>query len=106
MRATLESHNHIVGDIERGVKIFRNHGVEYVRDDLTYYRAVVAHKVNDHKSVTVTFTRDGRDLDDFSCSCTALRNHGALCRHVVAAVLEKYREDSRRRVYRSEKPQA
>jgi len=88
MRATLESHNHIVGDIERGIKIFKNHGVEYVRDDPTYYRAIVAHKGDDYKSVSITFTRDGLDLDDFSCGCAALRNQGALCRHVVAAVLE------------------
>ena len=85
--ATLESHNHIVGDIERGVKIYNSGGVKFWQDDTAYYRATVPHKRIDHKSIAVTFSKDGRDLGDFYCTCTARGNPGVLCRHVVAAVL-------------------
>jgi predicted thioesterase len=85
--ATLESRNHIVGDIERGAKIYNGAGVEFDQDGPNSYRAAVPHKGNDRKSVFVTFSKDGRDLDDFYCDCTASRNPGVLCRHVVALVL-------------------
>lgn len=84
---TLESRNHLVGDIERGVKIYSRGGVEFEENEPNYYWAHVPHKGKDLKSVAVSFSRDGCDLDTFYCSCTAMRNPGVLCRHVVAAVL-------------------
>jgi len=86
--ATLESHNHIPGDIERGVKIFKSGVVEFVQDDPTYFRAIVPRKGADHRSVSITFSKDGNDLYDFYCGCTHLtKKHGLLCCHVVATVL-------------------
>ena len=85
--ATLESHNHIVGDIERGVKIYNGGGLKIWQDDTAYYRATVPHKGVDYKSIAVTFSKDGRDLGDFYCNCVARDNPSVLCRHVVAAVL-------------------
>lgn len=85
--ATLESHNHIVGDIERGVKIYHRGGVEFMEYEPGLYWAKVPHKGDDTKAVTVVFSRDGQDIEQHSCHC-CWRSHGnPVCRHVVAAVL-------------------
>jgi hypothetical protein len=85
---TLEHHDHITGDIDRGIEIYNENNVEFMQDDPTYYRVIVPLKGNGYKSVSITFSKDGHDLDDFRCGCTYLtKNHGLLCCHVVAAVL-------------------
>jgi predicted thioesterase len=85
--ATLESHNHIVGDIERGVKIYERGGIDFAEQESGRFVAKVPQKGNDFKSAMVTFTRDGRDIDGHHCSCCWRSNGNPLCRHVVALVL-------------------
>jgi predicted thioesterase len=85
--ATLESHNHIVGDIERGVKIYERGGVDFTEQEPGQYVAKVPHKGNDFKTAMVTFTRDGQDIDEHHCSCCWRSSGNPLCRHVVALVL-------------------
>jgi len=85
--ATLESHNHFVGDIERGEKIYMKGGLEILEAPPNFYWAKVPHK-NDIKVVTLSFSRDGQNLDKYVCNCSANYNKPPLCRHVVAAVLE------------------
>ena len=84
--ATLESHNHIVGDIERGVKVFKSGKVEFEEREPNFYWAKVPHK-GDFKLVTVSFSRDGEDLNKHFCDCTWQDKRPPVCRHVVAAVL-------------------
>jgi len=86
--ATLQSHNHIVGDIERGVTIYNRGGVEFEEQEPNHFWAQVSHKGDETKSVTVTFTHDGQDIEHHFCHCSW--RHGKnppICRHVVAAVL-------------------
>jgi predicted thioesterase len=87
MMATLESHNHIVGDIERGVKIYERGSVDFTEQEPGRFVAKVPHKSNDFKTAMVTFTRDGRDIDEHHCSCCWRSSGNPLCRHVVALVL-------------------
>ena len=83
---TLNSHNHIVGDIERGVKVYNTGGVEFEEREPNSYWARVPHK-KDTKVATVVFTKDGRDIKNHSCHCTLDYKNPPVCRHVVAAVL-------------------
>lgn len=83
---TLESHNHIIGDIERGVKIYQRGGVEFMEREPGEYWAQVPHK-GETKAVMLSFTRDGQDLERYSCHCTWRGGGNPVCRHVVAAVL-------------------
>jgi len=84
--ATLESHNHIVGDIERGIKVYQQGGVEFEERQPGFYWARVPHK-GGFKMVTLNFSRDGQDIEQFSCHCTIDDRDPPVCRHVVAAVL-------------------
>lgn len=84
--ATLEHHNHIVGDIARGIKLFERGGVEYINDANLGYIAVIPEK-GEHRRVVINFTHDGADIESFFCNKCVLRNSGAICRHVVAGVL-------------------
>jgi len=84
--ATLESHNHIVGDIERGIKVFDNGGVEFMESGSGFYLARVPHK-GSLKTVSVTFTRDGQDIKHHYCDCSSRDEEPPVCRHVVATVL-------------------
>jgi len=36
----------------------------------------------------ISFTRDGRDVESFFCNKCALRSNDAICRHVVAGIVE------------------
>ena len=83
---TLKSHNHIVGDIERGVKVYNQGGVEWTESGDGLYLVRVPHK-GDFKMVTVSFTKNGADLKHFYCHCTWKDKNPPVCRHVVAAVL-------------------
>lgn len=85
--ATLESHNHIVGDIERGVKIWENGKIKIQEHEPNTYWANVPHK-GDFKFVIITFTRDGQDIKQHFCDCCRRSSGNPVCRHVVAAVLE------------------
>jgi predicted thioesterase len=85
--ATLESHNHFVGDIERGVKIYERGGVDYMEQEPGRFLAKVPHKGSDFKTAMVTFARDGRDIDEYYCDCSWRSSGKPLCRHVVALVL-------------------
>lgn len=84
--ATLKDHNHIIGDIERGIKLYNRGNVEFGRDTNLGYLADIPEK-NEHRRVMITFTPDGRDIESFFCNKCALRNGGAICRHVVAGIL-------------------
>jgi len=84
---TLESHNHITGDIERGVKTYNKNGIEFEEREPNNYWARVPHKNNETKTVTVAFSRDGQDIDQHYCDCSWRSGNNPVCRHVVAAVL-------------------
>ena len=84
--ATIESHNHIIDDIERGVKVYKQGGVEFEENEPNFYLARVPHK-GQFKTVSVTFSSDGQDLEHFYCDCTRRYDEPPLCRHVAAAVL-------------------
>jgi hypothetical protein len=87
--STLERHNHIIGDIARGVKVYENGGIEFMEffyDDPDRYIAKVPHK-GGVKNVSVLFSRDGRDIEEYFCDCTWRDKEPPVCRHVVAAVL-------------------
>jgi predicted thioesterase len=84
--ATMESHNHIVGDIERGVKVYNGGGVEVMENEPNCYLARVPHK-GGFKTVSVSFTNDGQDLKKHYCHCTNYEKRPPICRHVVATVL-------------------
>ena len=83
--ATMESHNHIIDDMERGVKIYERGGVEIMENEPGLYIARVPHK-SEFKTVSVRFTRDGQDIEHHHCDCTWKYNEPPICRHVVAAV--------------------
>jgi predicted thioesterase len=83
---TLESHNHIIGDIARGVKIYERGGVGFIEREPGEYWAQVPHK-GDTKAVMLAFTRDGQDLEHYSCHCSWRSGGNPVCRHIVAAVL-------------------
>jgi uncharacterized protein YlxP (DUF503 family) len=84
---TLESHNHLIGDIPRGVKIYEDGGVEFMEPEPNYYIARVPHKRGTTKTVAVTFTQDGRDIEQSHCDCSWRSGGNPVCRHVTAAVL-------------------
>ena len=84
---TLESRDHLVGDIERGVKDFQRGGVTWRYDDeFGMYIAWVPRK-SGVAVVMVDFQPDGQDVDRYSCHCTMRYKNPPVCRHVVAAVL-------------------
>ena len=87
--ATLESHIHIIGDIERGVKLYNRGGAEFREqaDEPHHYLANVPHKGSDTRTVTVTFSRDGQDIVQHYCHCSFRSRGNPVCRHIVAAVL-------------------
>jgi len=84
--ATLESHNHIIGDIERGVKLYERGGIDLMESEPGYYVGHVPHKGRETKTVSIRFTRDGQDLEHHHCDC-CWRSGNPICRHKVAAVL-------------------
>jgi len=105
---TLYSHNHIVDDIERGVKIYERHKrasvksnsdgdgdgrnsknriIEFTEQDKGEFLAKVPHKGNDIKVASLEFSRDGQDLSYYFCNCLRRYKSPPLCRHIVAAVL-------------------
>ena len=85
---SLESCNHIVGDIERGVKIYNRGGVQFDEREPNYYWAKVPHKGNDTKMVSLTFAPDGQEIEQHYCDCIrSYSKNPPICRHVVAAVL-------------------
>jgi len=67
--ATLKSHRCISGDIDRGIKLYKDGG--------------------DVSCAEFEATRDGRSLKSWCCRCTKRYKKPPLCRHVIAAVLEK-----------------
>ena len=86
--ATLESHNHIIGDIERGLKLYERGCVEFMEDPVRDYRFIAdIPEKGDSKRVLVNFTHDGLDVESFFCNKCTPRNTNAICRHIVAAVL-------------------
>jgi predicted thioesterase len=86
--ATLESHNHIIGDIERGLKLYERGCVEFMEYPVRGYGYIAdIPEKGDSKRILVNFTHDGLDIESFFCIKCTPRHDGALCRHVVAAVL-------------------
>ena len=85
--ATLQSHNHIVGDIERGVKIYERGGVQFTEIEPNNFMAHVPHKGGETKTASVSFTKDGQDIQHHYCHCAWRSSGKPVCRHVVALVL-------------------
>ena len=83
--ATLESHNHILGDIERGIKIYERGGIDFIEQEPGFFLVRVPHKGN-MKTVSLKFTPDGQDLEHHHCDC-CWHSRNPICRHKVAAVL-------------------
>jgi fluoroacetyl-CoA thioesterase len=83
---TLESCNHFVGDIERGVKLYQQGGIEYQEREPYGWWANVPYG-NEYRSVALSFSRDGQELRKYYCTCTQGYGNPPVCRHVVAAVL-------------------
>lgn len=83
---TLERHNHIVGDIQRGIKLYEQGGVTFTEDANLGYVADVPEK-GEHRRVMIHFTHGGSDVESFFCNKCALRSSSAICRHVVAGIL-------------------
>ncbi|GHU67045.1 hypothetical protein FACS1894184_06180 [Clostridia bacterium] len=85
-RATLESDLHEVNAIRTGQKLYSGGHVEFeLREDDVYWA-----QVNDRGSIrggVLTFTRDGTDVDEFSCNCRIGSDGKCLCKHIVAAIL-------------------
>ena len=81
---TLESHNHIVGDIDRGIKIYERGGIDIIEQEPGFYIARVPHK-SDMKTVSIRFTSDGEDIEHHHCDC-CWRSGNPICRHKVAAI--------------------
>lgn len=85
---TLSWYHHKKGEIERGVELYEQSKIKVTQDDPTYFRVVIPELNSDLESVAVTFTKDGRALEDYRCVCDRKNKlYGILCRHVVAAVL-------------------
>ena len=84
--ATLQSHIHIVDDIERGFKVYNSGGVEFHEREPNVYWVRVPHK-HGPKLAIVEFTRDGEDIKKHYCDCTKSYSKPPICRHVIAAVL-------------------
>lgn len=84
---TLESRNHIIGDIPRGVKIYEGGGVEFKEQEPNYYLARVPHNRGGTKTVAITFTEDGRDIEHNHCDCSWRSGGNPVCRNVTAAIL-------------------
>ena len=107
--ATLMSHKHIAGDIEKGIKLYKKGFVKSVEqieraskkrsknDDDTVsrascedgdYFAVVTQFDGEKQNVIFRLSRDGCNLQSFKCACMwRYKADAPLCRHVVAAVL-------------------
>jgi len=83
----LESHNHIVGDIERGVKLFERGGIEHMKDETFGYVADIPEN-GERRRVAVNFTADGRDVESFYCKKCSSHDPDAICCHVVAVILD------------------
>ena len=83
---TLHSHNHIEGDIEKGLGAFERGGIEYVEREPRHFWARVPHR-HSLRGVILTFSADGTDIVEYSCNCTENYETPPLCRHVVAATL-------------------
>jgi predicted thioesterase len=86
--ATMKSRSHIPGDIERGVKNYKKGGVIVKDMGNGLYHAEVPLRNGEMRRVTLTLTRDKRDIKESSCYCTRRYKNPPLCSHVVAAVLE------------------
>jgi len=84
---TLQSHDHIAGDIERGVEIFEKGNIEFKEQTPRQYWAKVQHKDDITKPVIVTFTRDGKNIEDYFCICTLKLEGTLVCRHIIAMVI-------------------
>jgi len=86
--ATLESHNHRNGAIECGQKLYELGKVVFMDDPVHGYGYIADVPDRDYSSrVLVNFNHDGLDVESFFCNKCTSRGGGALCHHVVAAVL-------------------
>ncbi|MCL2607705.1 MAG: hypothetical protein FWD92_04045 [Methanomassiliicoccaceae archaeon] len=82
--ATLKSRLHEVNAIESGVKIFETGNASFHRSEGFF--GFSAKDRTGERNGSIRFTKDGRDVKDFFCGCTASRD-GCLCKHVVAGIL-------------------
>ena len=83
----LEELNHIVGDIPRGVKLYESGEVEFSELEPNYFVGRVPHKKGTTKTIAITFSSDGLDIEHHFCDCTRRSTAPPICRHIVAAVL-------------------
>jgi len=82
--ATLESRVHEVNAITSGVKIFEAGNASFNVSEGFF--GFSAEDKTGKRNGSIKFTKDGRDVENFFCGCTASRD-GCLCKHVVAGIL-------------------
>jgi len=85
--ATIQSHKHISGDIARGIKMYKKGGIKITEKD-GEYTAIVPQQNGDSKKATLRFSRNKCDIEYNNCQCVQRHKSPALCRHVIAAILE------------------
>ena len=89
--STLKSHNHIVGDIERGIRLYNEFNKDIIfsnTESADEYTAVIPQKSGVSRRVTFKTTRDGQDIISNHCYCTRKYKNPPICRHIIAAVLK------------------
>lgn len=72
--------------IEKGISLYNSGRISFAEHDDFGYLA----QVDDHgetRSVSISFSRDGCDLDSYFCHCATNRRNGLICKHIVATVL-------------------
>jgi len=72
--------------IEKGVSLFNAGHIEYEARGEREFWAQVKDQ-GEMRGVALLFTRDGLDLEAYTCGCTPNRRGGLICKHIVAAVL-------------------
>ena len=83
--ATLESRLHEVNSIKSGMKLYNVKKVEFSHQEDDRYFFRVEDKY-DTRTVILSFTRDGCDLDRHFCNCGVGSDGDCLCKHIVASV--------------------
>ncbi len=83
--ATLESKNHEINAIKSGIRIYEAGHAEFEERESGEF-IVAARDRSGRRGGVLSFTRDGNDLEHYYCNCGVAQG-GALCKHIVAAVL-------------------
>ncbi|MDR1297506.1 MAG: GNAT family N-acetyltransferase [Deltaproteobacteria bacterium] len=85
---TLLFYDHEDGVVERGLELYRRGGVGLERTNELSFEGSLAAPGGVRLPLSVTFTKDGRALNNYRCGCNpSPQLANPLCRHVAAAVL-------------------